>query len=203
MDEGTGTTTKDDAASNTGTITGATWKTDTDCKRGSCLYFDGTDYVTTPSFALTGTVLTVTGWVKMDEKNTWQTILANGQSLSLGFIWCSRDDNNALYWEYFNGTSIVDISMPSFFTGYNNVWVHFAIVSDYSGASTEIYRNGSLIQTTAMTGTPSFPSTNNIKRIGSYGVSEYRIIDGNLDDTRIYNRKLSVAEIKAIYEGTK
>src|SRR5574343_1114841 len=56
MDEGTDSTTKDDAASNNGTITGATWKSESDgCPSGNCLYFDGNDYIATPAFALTGT----------------------------------------------------------------------------------------------------------------------------------------------------
>ena len=202
MDEGTGSTTKDDAASNNGTITGATWKTQTDCKRGNCLYFDGTDYVTTPSFALTGTVLTVSGWVKTSLQNANQTILSDAaQSATVGYIWLLREyATNRLLWQWANGSTYSSATMLSFFTGYDNIWIHFTIVSDYSGASVKFYRNGELIQTTAMT-TPIFPSTNRIKYLGAY--TSNRITNGNLDDIRIYNRGLSAAEIKALYEGTK
>jgi hypothetical protein len=205
MDEGTGTTTKDDAASNTGTITGATWKSGSDCASGNCLYFDGTDYITTPSFALTGTVLTVTGWVKMGiNASIFQTILGdNGYSQTVGFLWIFRDTSHGLSWQYSNSTTYTSVNASTFFTGYNNAWVHFTVVSDYSGASTKFYRNGELVQTSAMTGTPVFPLTDRIKYIGAYNATASRIQLGYLDDIRIYNRALSALEIKAIYEGTK
>jgi hypothetical protein len=207
MDEGTGSTTKDDAASNTGTITGATWKSDTDCKRGNCLYFDGDDRVTTSAFALSGTVLTVSGWVKMGPNATiHQAILGDdGGSATVGGIslyrvWTSSD---SLLWIYADGSTLTNTSMLTFFTGYDNTWVHFAVVCDYSGKTTKFYRNGELIQTTAMTGTPIFPSTSGAKYLGANNSSIRKIQNGNLDDVRIYNRELSAAEIKALYEGTK
>jgi hypothetical protein len=207
MDEGTGTTTKDDAASNTGTITGATWKPEGDCVSGNCLYFDGDDYVTTPAFALSGTVLTVTGWIKSDNDSNemYQSLLSdNVQSSTVGYIAFFRRAAGVhyLYWKYADGTNMKDAIMYTFFTGYNNTWVHFTIVSDYSGATLKWYRNGVLIQTTAMTGTPIFPSTNRIRYIGGSSAGS-GITNGNLDDIRIYNRGLSDAEIKSLYEGTK
>lgn len=205
MDEGTGTTTKDSAASHTGTITGATWKSEGDCMSGSCLYFDGTDYVTTPAFALSGTVLTVTGWVKIAFNATYyQTILGDGPASSTaGYIWIMRQLNtNRLYFGYAQGINTY-LSMTTFFTGYNNTWVYFSIVADYSGASVKFYRNGELIQTSSMTGTPLFPSTNRAKYLGSFDSSGYRITNGNLDDIRIYNRGLSDAEIGTLYNGTR
>jgi hypothetical protein len=208
MDEGTGSTTKDDAASNTGTITGATWKSESDgCPSGNCLYFDGTDYITTPSFALTGTVLTVTGWVKTTLNATiHNTILGENSISTSGSVWVFRWGNsNKLSFGYaYNTTSYTYLHMSTFFTGYDNAWVYFTVVADYSGTyPVKFYRNGELIQNSVMTGTPSFPSTSRIKYLGAYGPSASKMIDGNLDDIRIYNRELSASEIKAIYEGTK
>jgi hypothetical protein len=169
------------------------------------LYFDGDDYVATPAFALSGTVLTVTGWVKMGFDATYyQTILGEGAQLgTVGYIYPRRDANtNRFNWPYANGTQ-QEIHMSTFFTGYDNVWVHFTVVADYSGATVKFYRNGELIQTSVMTGTPIFPSTDRIKYLGAYSNSSHRITNGNLDDIRIYNRELSASEIKALYEGTK
>jgi len=206
FDEGTGSTTKDTAASNNGTITGATWKSTSDgCPSGNCLYFDGDDYVTTPSFALSGTVLTVTGWVKMGFDATYdQSILTDSpQSATVGYFWLQRRKNyNTLRLLYANGTANVAVDMSTFFTGYDNTWVHFIVVCDFSGASTKFYRNGELVQTSAMT-TPVFPITNRVKYLGAYNSSNHKIQNGSLDDIRIYNRELTASEIKAIYEGTK
>jgi len=205
MDEGTGTTTKDDAASNTGTITGAMWKSGSECASGNCLYFDGDDYVTTPSFALTGTVLTVTGWVKMgfDAVNA-QSIIGDGPaSATVGYIYFMRTSNSdALRWGYAYGSSNSNLPMSTFFTGYDDVWTHVAIICDYSGLSLKWYRNGKLIQTNVLSGTPVFPSENRVKYLGSY-TGTYRLTNGSIDDIRIYNRELSASEIKALYEGTK
>jgi hypothetical protein len=206
MDEGTGSTIKDDAASHTGTITGATWKSESDCISGNCLYFDGDDYVATPAFALSGTVLTVSGWVKTNSNAGYQTIIGdNGEGGSVEILWIGRWTNSdQLTLEYANYGSMDSwASISSFFTGYNNVWVHFAVVADYSGKTTKIYRNGLWLDTINMTGTPIFPSTNNVKYLGAYNTTLYRLTNGNLYDIRIYNRGLSDAEIKALYEGTK
>jgi hypothetical protein len=209
MDEGTGSTTKDDAASNTGTITGATWKSESDgCPSGNCLYFDGDDRITTSAFALSGTVITASGWVKTTfSVSIIQSIIAEGStSATIGYLWMYRGANSDnVLWRYADGASASRYAnLSNFFTGYDNTWVHFAVVADYSGTyPVKFYRNGELIQTTTMSnGTPIFPSTSRAKYLGSYGTS-YPITNGNLDDIRIYNRELSAAEIKALYEGTK
>jgi prepilin-type N-terminal cleavage/methylation domain-containing protein len=207
MDEGTGSTTKDTAATNNGTITGATWKSSSDgCPSGNCLYFDGDDYVATPSFALSGTVLTVTGWVKMINYDaTYQSVAGSGsRNTTQGFINIRKIGLTKLWWEYANGSSIGIAEMPTFFTDYNNTWVNFTIVADYSGLyPIKFYRNGELILVGSMIGTPVFPSINEIKYLGMSGAGIDKIINGHLDDFRIYNRELSASEIKAIYEGTK
>jgi hypothetical protein len=206
MDEGTGSTTKDNAASNTGTITGATWQTDSNCKRGNCLYFDGSSYVTTPSFALTGTVLTVSGWVKMGTGVSAQTILMDnqGQSAANGYIWFYRPASppEGLLWKYSDGSAYIDVNMSTFFAGHDNAWVHFVIVCDYFGKTIKWYRDGELIQTDVMSGTPIFPSISEARYLGGKDIA-WRTTNGNLDEMRIYNRGLSDAEIKELYEGTK
>ena len=109
---------------------------------------------------------------------------------------------NNLYFGYVTGSAYANTEMGTFFTGYNDTWVYFAIVIDYSGATAKFYRNGMWIQTNNMT-TPVFPSSTRAKYLGAISTANYKIIDGDLDDIRIYNRELSAAEIKAIYEGTK
>ena len=206
FDDGTGVTALDTAAANNGTITGATWVESLGCQNGSCLSFDGDDYVTTPAFGLSGTILSVSGWVKMSYNATiYQSILGNGiSSGTVGMIMLVRNSGtNALSWRYANSTTDLNSLASTFFTGYDDTWVHFAVVCDYPGKTTKIYRNGSLIQTNIMEGTPIFPTINNAKYLGAWNNSSYRITGGNLDDIRIYNRELSASEIKAIYEGTK
>jgi hypothetical protein len=147
--------------------------------------------------------------VKTDVNATVsQCILSeSAQSATVGYIRIYRTALNnsgvSLHFEYADGSIASYNGMWSFFTGYNNAWVHFTIIIDYSGKTIKFYRNGVLIQTSNMTGTPIFPSTNREKYLGAYNAGSGRITNGNLDDMRIYNRELSASEIKAIYEGTK
>lgn len=53
FDEGYGSTAHDEQGNVDGTITGATWANEDDCKTGKCLYYDGSgDYVSIPDFSL-------------------------------------------------------------------------------------------------------------------------------------------------------
>jgi prepilin-type N-terminal cleavage/methylation domain-containing protein len=207
FDEGTGSTTADSATSHGGVITGATWQTESNCKSNNCLYFDGSDRVVISPFSLSGTVLTVSGWVKIANNATVrQTIMGEANvSATVGYIFLYRNSGqDDLLWRYADGSSTAAyVRTTTFFTGYDNTWVHFAVVADYSGKTVKFYRNGTLIQTSTMAGTPVFPSTNRVKYLGDYSAGAYPIIGGSLDDIRIYNKELSGDEIKAIYEETK
>ena len=168
------------------------------------LYFPGTAYVTTPSFALSGTVLTVIGSVKMRFNATAvQTILGEGAaSGTVGCIVLSRFFNeNSLKWLYANGSPNIYASMDSFFTGYDNAWLSYAVVCDYTVKTIKFYRNGAWLQTSNMTGTPVFPSTSRVKYLGAYSTTGNKIANGNLGPQRIYTRGLSDAEILADYNG--
>jgi prepilin-type N-terminal cleavage/methylation domain-containing protein len=210
FNDGTGTTTLDVVAAHNGTITGATWVGSSGCQDGNCLSFDGGDHVALSAFPLTGTVLTMTGWVKSVAGVSDQSILGDAaESTTVGFLHFFRSRNTGetyidrVYWKYANGSAATNAYMQTFFTGYEGVWVHFAVVSDYSAKIVKFYRNGVLIQTSTMTGTPVFPSTNRIRYLGAWASGSYMLTDGSLDDIRIYNRELTASEIKAIYEGTK
>jgi hypothetical protein len=206
FDDGTGTTALDITAAHNGILTGGTWKTGSDCVESNCLYFDGDDYVTIPSFAFSGAVLTISGWVKLKQSGTVaQTILGEGVIAPNAYIWIYRGvTDDKLRIRCYDGTTDQSIIMETFFTDYNDIWTHFAIVIDYSGKSVKFYRNGILIQTSTMTGNPVFPSDNRIKYIGNYSNSIVRnITEGSLDDIRIYNRGLNDAEINVLYSGTK
>jgi hypothetical protein len=82
--------------------------------------------------------------------------------------------------------------------------MHIAIVCDYANKSLKVYRNGVQFSTTRnLIGTPVFPSTNRIKRIGAYNTNDEKITDGSLDEVRIYNRGLSADEVAGRYNSTR
>jgi len=174
------------------------------------MYYDAssTDYISTPSFAIPNTgILTVEAWMnsKLSTTNR-QTILGDyGFSTTLGFFHMSRYNNsNTLWYEYANGTAGMTVQFANFFQNFDNQYIHIVIVCDYANKTLKAYRNGVQFGATSnLVGTPAFPSRNNIKYIGAYNISYHTIVDGSLDDVRIYNRGLSANEISEIYNKTK
>jgi hypothetical protein len=122
-----------------------------------------------------------------------------------GFIWSARNgssDTLDFGYAYITGNS--EPSVANFFLNYNNQWIHIVIICDYTNKTLKFYRNGVQFGATQnLTGTPLFPSTNRVKYIGAYATSGYNIVDGSLDEVRIYNRGLSAEEIATIYNQTK
>jgi PKD repeat protein len=74
-----------------------------------------------------------------------------------------------------------------------NIWSHVAVTFD--GTSIHFYINGALVGTTARAG--SISANSNPLYIGSYnGTTSY--FPGKIDESRVYNRALSAAEIGAL-----
>ena len=90
LDEGYGST-ANDASSNTnsGTITNATWKNESDCKFGKCLYFDGSgDYVTVTDHASIEptTGITIEAWVRPNVATGTLQLVTKDSQYSLDII---------------------------------------------------------------------------------------------------------------------
>jgi hypothetical protein len=195
MDEGTGSTTKDDAASHTGTITGATWKTESDgCPSGNCLYFDGSgDYIQITNF-IGVEPLTIIAWINTNITccNSYGRIITNGKT-----TFAVR--TSARTYATNNGSTQV---LP----GYNNQlplnqWTQVAYTRNAEGDSCALWVDGVQTGPSSSGGVPSATSTTDIFIGNQQDLT--RTFLGYIDDLRIYNRVLTASEIKAIYEGTK
>jgi hypothetical protein len=158
---------------------------------GRCLYFDGTgDYVATPSFGLSGTVLVFATWVRCKaQASISQVFLSDAaESGTVGFLRSDRKLNtNDTTWEYANGTARTIATASNFFASpYNDTWLPLCVVCDYYGKYTYFYRNGIPFGSpVAMTGTPVFPTTNRVKYIGSYNPSYHPLTDGYLQNLQL------------------
>lgn len=194
FDEGSGTSLTDRSGTgNTGTITGPTW--DVNGKFGKALSFDGVnDYVNiADSNSLDFTTgMTLEAWVKPTALgtggNAWRTVLfkQNGSGMTY-----------ALYANQNSGRPVgqVNIGSEKNATGTSqltlNTWTH--LTTTYDGANLRLYVNGTLVSTTAVTG--SIPVTTGSLRIGGNGVwPEW--FKGSIDNIRLYNRALSASEIQ-------
>ncbi len=195
FNEGTGTTLVDRSGrGHTGTISGATWSTQG--RFGSALSFDGVnDWVTvsdTVALDLT-TGMTLEAWVQPSSLGGWRNVIikerANGETYNL---YAHTDSNTPAVF-------IVNASAPGTPLGAMgtsaiqiNSWTHVA--ATYDGTTLRIYVNGVLIGTRA--GGGAMLTSTGVLRIGGNGVwGEF--FQGRIDEIRIYNRALTLAEIQA------
>ncbi|MBK8784602.1 MAG: tandem-95 repeat protein [Anaerolineales bacterium] len=200
MEEGSGAFVIDGTSfGNDGAITGApTWPAGVS---GLALDLSGTaQYAMVPdsnSLDIATNKITLVAWIKPEKvatqniiKKTIGTTTANGYELSLsaaGKVFM-RLNGNALY--------RVD-SIASYPTN-GSTWMHVA--ATYDGTNLRIYINGVLDNTRAATLTIA-PNTTNLG-IGAEPTF-INLYQGLLDDTRVYNRDLSLAEIQALFGNTQ
>ena len=193
FDEGTGTTTADQAGNaNTGTVANTTWSAAG--KFGKALSFNGTNsWVTvnsSPSLDLT-TGMTVEAWVNPTTLgNAFRTVVFR------------EEPGNEVFSLYGNQSGspqapVGEVRVNGFkdataSTGLaTGTWTHLA--ETYDGSSVRLYVNGALVSTTAAPG--SLVSSTAPLRIGGNNIwGEY--FSGLIDEVRVYNRALSAAEIQ-------
>ena len=146
---------------------------------GRCLYFDGVgDYVATPSFGLSGSVVVFAADVRCKFSSTVGGIFLsdNGADPGVGLLRYFRVVNtNTLRWRYSNGAVVTGEDATDFFAApYEDVWLNAVIVCDYAGKKCYFYRKGVLFSVSGtMTGTPLFPSTTNQKYVGWYTTNQF------------------------------
>jgi len=178
---------------NHGTIYGATW---TDGKFGKALSFDGVDdYVEIPDFSGVNDQITITAWVFLPTKDQptnyppilekfenwgnriWLNLITTSEKVHLGYALDGQD------WRFIS-TSI----------DYNR-WVFVAGV--VNGRKMKIYIDGLLKIEGQHEYDFDWASINAPIRMGK-GLDK-RILNGTIDEVRIFNRALSENEIKMLY----
>lgn len=158
---------------------------------GRCLYFDGVgDYVTTPSFGLSGTVVVFAAWVRCKWATTVQTLIGDAASHpTYPHLQCKRlSYSNSCVWNYADGSTDASATAADFFLApYDDAYFHMTIVCDYAGKVTYFYRNGIPFGSpVAMSGTPAFPSTARVKYIGSYNTTLNLLTAGYLANVQLW-----------------
>jgi hypothetical protein len=186
-----GTEAKDSSQySRTGTLTGFTLSANGLSgvhQRG--LYFDGSNDLieVDDDDALDPSEITLTGWLRVSNIDTTGNFFNKGDNSGYRFRvsggyqlqFLDRGNTNNL-----TGTTVLP----------KHTWVHAAVTGNASGLT--IYYNGALDNSNATA--YGGPNTADVLEFGRYATGErYR---GALDDLRVYNKSLSAAEIKAIYQ---
>lgn len=205
FDEASGTTAKDFSGyQNNGTLKNfdgtpsSGWYNGTDCIYGNCLKFDGVnDYVnaSNSSQLQIKNAITVSVWINATGTASSQRIVTK----------MSANDGYRL--EY-NSSGIVRLGV---FNGGNGGFGSCgsalttdrftSIIATFDGSTVYCYKNGVLAGSNSPSISTIGTSTDNLV-IGSTSAGDSLYFNGTLDDLRIYNRSLTIAEIASISNAT-
>lgn len=200
FDEGTGTTAFDSAGSNDGTISSATYTSESQCISGKCLNFDGSNDIidTGSTFASLTSAFTISAWVNPGATQVaYADIFGNhGSSSGYNGIVCQQNNTttNEYSCSYGNGSAFVK---SSYFDLTANTWQYLSFVKNSAG--TIVYVNGNPVAS-ATSATSVTPSTYSF-RIGQGYAAGGRYFKGKIDEFKIYLYARTAAQIKNDYNS--
>jgi hypothetical protein len=189
LDEGSGTTAYDSSGNgNNGTIYGATW---TDGKFGKALKFDGVDdSVNVSKHLVTSSGFTAMAWFKLDSNQIVQRVLWQDQLIGI----TGKDVGDmdvAYFYESWHslGTGVIPLV---------GLWYHVA--ETYDGTTLKVYVDG-VLRDTVTTPIWDNPAANFL--IGGQGLTGVgaSLLNGTIDEVKVYARALSGSEVWAVYRG--
>lgn len=208
-----GTTAYDrSGAGNTGTLTNG--PAVTEGKLGQGLSFDGVnDYVNlgvfTP-FQFANTTFTVTGWFKSGPADTGGVFVAQGGSGAGWFVGLNNNTSGMLSAVIKNsdGGQSGKLSTQGGFN--DNIWHHFTFVmttntSAYASNNSLLYADGVLLSSSENSDSTSggYATSSVVASLGVRNAGSSLLFKGSLDEVRIYNRALTAAEIKSLYNASR
>ena len=204
-----GSTWKDTANDNNGTLSGDTFFNT--AGGGSFTFNSADDYVTIANesnFDI-GTACTITAWVYLDSlgDSDYGRIIDKASALSSstldGFHFHCNTSNSfgaAVGCSTTNARSVSATSVLSL-----NTWMHLVMVFNEDGSKKiKQYKDGvKLTLATDTAGVGSIDNSSVSPRIGNYAGDTSRSFDGDIAVVRFYDKALSAAEIMDNYQKTK
>jgi hypothetical protein len=160
-------------------------------------YLNGsTDYILTPSFGMDYNDFTFSAWIYPEDLTGRFSVLEQNATANVPQIEVGNGQ----------GTNSVIVRREGAYLAYANncltlnEWNHIVYTKNGNGADHKIYVNG--IQQTLTTNTAvNYSATPSVKQIGARVAAGTQFFSGNIDDVRMYNRALSVDEIKALAQA--
>ncbi len=190
-----------------GTVSGAILTTDRfGTPNSAYLFATNTDRITLPAGSIgmtTSTVRTISVWVKPtsvavapNDGGIISQYLHGSPSVSNFFVQLNQSTGVYSINVTGNGTDLLTVPLPSNPTGQ---WLHLVIVLKAGTNNTMVYVNNSLAGSGTVTyntvASSNSPVIGDID--GGQNVDNFR---GAIDDIRIYNRVLSIAEIATLFQ---
>ncbi len=170
-------------------------------KLGQGLRFDNlkTNYVVIPDHASLDvtTQVTLSAWVKYNKLLDSGIISKDSLNTDTAPYFLDTGCGNTANIISFNTDSVMNsgCGVYSNTTITANKWYH--VVGTYDGANLKIYLDGNLDNFAAYV-SASIPTNNDSLIIGGYYSTDF-VANGVIDDVRVYNRALTAAEVKQLY----
>jgi autotransporter-associated beta strand protein len=192
FNDSTGTKAIDSWGARHGTLTGgASW---TDGLQGRAVKLNGSNgYVTLPT-ALMSSVndFTVATWAKLDASATWARVFDFGSGTTNYMFLTPRASTGYVRYEIITGGVVQQINSTVAIAA--GGWHHFAVT--LAGTVGILYVDGVEVgRNTAMTKKPSSLGNTTQNWIGKSQWSSDPLLNGSVDEFRIYNKGLSASEI--------
>lgn len=141
-------------------------------------------YITNADDNLTGNWVDILG---ANDRNSADT--ANGE---FRFETCYGDQkNNVGIGHYNNTTHAINAGFGTIIST-KGTWNHICVVIDYENTSSKLYVNGSLTNT---------KTHNGGWLLGNFWLGQANVVNGGLQDVRLYNHALSAKEVKELSKG--
>ena len=160
---------------------------------GNALLFDGkNDYVDVGDFEWGGEC-SFSGWVKYNKIQLWSRVFDFSNGAGKNEI-CLSNDSRASHLAFQNVLRSNLIKIPNFWQ--SGDWIHIVCQVHESGKS-DIFKNGKLITSSIKKLTPKI-----FRKDQFFGKSPWsgnNQLNGELDDLRLYDRAITVAEVQALY----
>ncbi|MFC1742151.1 LamG-like jellyroll fold domain-containing protein [Nanoarchaeota archaeon] len=166
--------------------------------RGKAYRFDGVDDYVKIDYDFPDTDLTLASWFRVGKFRTNDNIVFDknyGYLIMMVFNYTETGPKE-LRFRIYNG-SIVTVTAVN--TIYEDQW-HFGVGTiDTVNKEIKVYVDGVLKGTKAYTGT--YTSANHKVTLGSYEWGASSTLNGSIDEVMLWNRVLSLEEIKAAYQA--
>ncbi|MCS6789054.1 MAG: LamG domain-containing protein, partial [Patescibacteria group bacterium] len=182
-------------------INGPTWQTETNCKVGKCLSFDGVDDVVVASangVSIGVAPRTIIAWVNPYANTSRWGIIGYGTGDCTGkqFYIGRHSGASFIFWGGCADYYFPSINIP------NNSWNFLAITFD--GYIIKGFKDGVFVGNTIQNINTPFITKFVIGAESITDALNFRgFLPGLIDEVRVYNRALSDSEIRAIYETTR
>ncbi|MFA5432208.1 MAG: LamG-like jellyroll fold domain-containing protein [Candidatus Paceibacterota bacterium] len=189
---------------NNGTIPASpsipTTKTSSNCVSGSCLSFDGGDYISgANNLSLTATPISISAWVNFTDFNTGNQnprifeIADNTYDIQI-----IRDSATSSFTTKHNEYQLLTTG-TRWSTPVVGTWYHLVVVFNAATDTTLLYVNGDSQASNGLSNIGAGNQVNKFYMGARSDLVESAFLKGRLDDVRMYNAAIPTSQIKEQY----